>query len=244
MLTRDHDGRRAYRYEALEFFRPNDPAVYTPTYTLDNPRDHAIGLHGHINASGLACLQCSTAAGRSMVTRRHLLIRVVLHALWLLGCLLLASGPACAAALEASRGQITVTVERNAITVDNDVKYVRYEVGERIQITLEYSATCDIVFNGLGPFRARPFTPMAVTGQIGNVSGTPRPGRAAAAGNVTFDTQFTRLGATPDGAQSGLARLDLVLGVDKDCNLATGDPDGVDRTTTIRVLISVSTNAQ
>jgi len=35
VLTRDHDGRRAYRYEALECFRPNDPAVYTPTYTLD-----------------------------------------------------------------------------------------------------------------------------------------------------------------------------------------------------------------
>jgi choline dehydrogenase-like flavoprotein len=35
VLTRDHDGRRAYRYEALEFFRPNDPAVYNPTYTLD-----------------------------------------------------------------------------------------------------------------------------------------------------------------------------------------------------------------
>jgi choline dehydrogenase-like flavoprotein len=35
VLTREHDGRPAYRYEALEFFRPNDPAVYTPTYTLD-----------------------------------------------------------------------------------------------------------------------------------------------------------------------------------------------------------------
>lgn len=35
VLTRDHDGRRAYRYEVLECFRPNDPAVFTPTYTLD-----------------------------------------------------------------------------------------------------------------------------------------------------------------------------------------------------------------
>jgi choline dehydrogenase-like flavoprotein len=35
VLTRDHDGRLAYRYEALEFFRPNNPAVYTPAYTLD-----------------------------------------------------------------------------------------------------------------------------------------------------------------------------------------------------------------
>ena len=161
-----------------------------------------------------------------------------------LGCLLLASLPALAAALEGSRSQTTVTVERNAITVDNDVKYVGYEVGERIQITLEYLATCNIVFNGLGPFKARPFTPATVTGQIGNVNGTPRPGGAATTGGVTFDMQFTRLGATPGGAQSGLARLDLVLGVDKDCDLATGDPDGVDRATTIRVLISVSADAQ
>jgi len=29
VLTRDHDGRRAYRYDTLECFRPNDPAVYT-----------------------------------------------------------------------------------------------------------------------------------------------------------------------------------------------------------------------
>lgn len=35
VLTREHDGRHAYRYEGLEFFRAGDPAVYTPTYTLD-----------------------------------------------------------------------------------------------------------------------------------------------------------------------------------------------------------------
>jgi choline dehydrogenase-like flavoprotein len=34
VLTREHDGRGAYGYEALEFFRPDNPAVYTPTYTL------------------------------------------------------------------------------------------------------------------------------------------------------------------------------------------------------------------
>jgi len=168
---------------------------------------------------------------------RALLITVVALA-WL------AAAPAFGAALEASRSQTTVTVERNAITVDNDVKYVSYEVGEQIPITIEYSATCNIVFNGLGAFRARPFTPMAAAGQIANIGGTPRPGGAATAGSVTFDMQFTKLGATPGGGQSGLARLDLVLGVDKDCNLATGDPDGVDRSATIRVLISVSTDAQ
>jgi choline dehydrogenase-like flavoprotein len=34
VLTRDHDGRAAYGYEALEFFRPNNPSVYTPAFTL------------------------------------------------------------------------------------------------------------------------------------------------------------------------------------------------------------------
>jgi hypothetical protein len=171
-------------------------------------------------------------------------MRAGLAAVVALAWLLAPPAPAFAAALEASRSQTTVTVERNAITADNDVKYVSYEVGERIPITIEYSATCNIVFTGLGSFRARPFMPMTVTGQIGNVSGTPRPGRPAAAGSVTFDMQFTKLAGTPGAGQSGLARLDLVLGVDKDCNLASGDPDGVDRTATIRVLISVSTDPQ
>jgi choline dehydrogenase-like flavoprotein len=35
VLTQDHGSRHAYRYDALEFFRPNNPAVYTPAYTLD-----------------------------------------------------------------------------------------------------------------------------------------------------------------------------------------------------------------
>jgi choline dehydrogenase-like flavoprotein len=34
VLTRDHDGRPTHRYEALEFFRPNNPSVYTPALTL------------------------------------------------------------------------------------------------------------------------------------------------------------------------------------------------------------------
>ncbi len=34
MLTREHDGRPAYGYDALEFFRSGNPAVYTPALTL------------------------------------------------------------------------------------------------------------------------------------------------------------------------------------------------------------------
>ena len=34
VLTREHDGRPAYGYDALEFFRADNPAVYTPALTL------------------------------------------------------------------------------------------------------------------------------------------------------------------------------------------------------------------
>ena len=45
-------------------------------------------------------------------------------------------------------------------------------------------------------------------------------------------------------ALAGRARLNLALGVDKDCNLATGDADGVDRLATIRAEIDVTTDAR
>jgi choline dehydrogenase-like flavoprotein len=35
VLTRPHNGRGAYEYGNLEFFRPHDPAIYTPAYTVD-----------------------------------------------------------------------------------------------------------------------------------------------------------------------------------------------------------------
>lgn len=35
VLTHEHEGRPAYGYDALEFFRPGNPAVYTPAQTLD-----------------------------------------------------------------------------------------------------------------------------------------------------------------------------------------------------------------
>lgn len=36
VLTRNHNGRSAYQYENLEFFRPYDPAIYNPVFTLDS----------------------------------------------------------------------------------------------------------------------------------------------------------------------------------------------------------------
>jgi choline dehydrogenase-like flavoprotein len=35
VLTQPHRGRSAYEYGNLEFFRPHDPAIYTPAYTVD-----------------------------------------------------------------------------------------------------------------------------------------------------------------------------------------------------------------
>ncbi|HVX65420.1 MAG TPA: GMC oxidoreductase, partial [Bryobacteraceae bacterium] len=35
VLSEPHAGRAAYRYENQEFFRPYDPAIYNPVYTLD-----------------------------------------------------------------------------------------------------------------------------------------------------------------------------------------------------------------
>ncbi|HYB43932.1 MAG TPA: hypothetical protein VEL75_19285, partial [Candidatus Methylomirabilis sp.] len=126
---------------------------------------------------------------------------------------------------------------------DSVVKFGDYVPGERISITLEYSATCNIVFSGLALWRAAPFSPpRLVSGTVSNASGTPRPGSAGTTGSATFDIVFSTLNKTATGAQSGVARLDLTLGVDKDCDLGTGDFDGIDRTIPIRVIISVSSD--
>jgi hypothetical protein len=82
VLTRDHDGRRAYRYEALECFRPNDPAVYTPTYTLDElvRRGEIRYEHGALveryaeSSEGISVLARSLATGERRTFRCRRLI--------------------------------------------------------------------------------------------------------------------------------------------------------------------------
>jgi len=158
-------------------------------------------------------------------------------------CWLLASAtPALADALESSRDQATVAVGRNTITADSNLKYVLFLPGETIAVTLDYSAGCNIVFKDL--VRGRPAGRRGAVAGIASVSGTPAPGRATNSGKVTFDLTFPTLEPAPTGAQSGLARLNLQLGVDRDCDLATGDPDGVDGVTTIPVQISVTTDSR
>ena len=167
---------------------------------------------------------------------------IALSGVTFVGCLLVSSRPALAGATELFREQTTVTVERNTITADSTVRYGGYVAGETIPITLEYMATCNVVFGGLTLVRRAPFGPSAgVSGDIGNITAVPAKGYPASMGSVTFDLKFNSLGRDAgDGDVSGLVRLNLVLGVDKDCDLPTGDTDGVDGSTTIRVDISVS----
>jgi hypothetical protein len=159
----------------------------------------------------------------------------------LLGCLLLSSDPALAATTEFSRGQTTVTVGSNTITADNNVKFVGYTAGDTITVTLNFSSTCNVVFSGLTLRSPNPFTPhRGVTGAISNVTGTPAPGSASTTGSVTFDIRFDTL-KHAGKKDFGMAHLSLVLGVDEDCNPATGDADGVDGASSIGVQLSVST---
>jgi hypothetical protein len=166
----------------------------------------------------------------------------------LLCCSLLSSNPVLGAAAEFSRGQTTEMVGSNSITVDNNVKFVNYTAGEVLTVTLEFSSTCNIVFSGLTLRTPRPFTPPRfVNGSISNVTGAPSPGVPGTAGSVTFDIQFDKLKPTGMMMNMGMMRdfamahLNLVLGVDEDCNPATGDAHGVDGSATIGVQISVLT---
>ena len=171
-------------------------------------------------------------------------MRAFLRSLAGLGCLLLSPAPVFAGAAELSRSQLTLISGQNIITVDGRVNYGGYVPGETIRVTLNYSATCNIVFRELTSPGVRPFGPPKVTGTIGNVSGTPTEGRGATTGSVAFDIRFNTLSQVKPDTQSGIAYLNLVLGVDKDCNLATGDPDGVDTPLTIRSQILVSTGVE
>jgi choline dehydrogenase-like flavoprotein len=38
VLTKPYNGRAAYEYDNLEFFKPHNPAIYTPAYTIDEMR--------------------------------------------------------------------------------------------------------------------------------------------------------------------------------------------------------------
>jgi hypothetical protein len=158
----------------------------------------------------------------------------------LLSCVLLSSGPAFAQATEFSRGQTTVVVDLNTITAENNVKFVNYTEGELLTITLNYSATCNIVFSGMTLRQPQPFTPAKgkTGGTFALVSGTPLTPDIT--GSVTFTIAFSPL--KPTGSKSfATAHLNLVLGVDSDCDPATGDASGIDESATIGVQVKVST---
>jgi hypothetical protein len=157
----------------------------------------------------------------------------------LLASMFLVSGPAFAAT-EFNREQATVAIGSNTIIADSVVQYVSYTAGDTIEVTLNYAATCNIVFSGLTLRMPIPFTPpKSVTGSMSNVSGTPPS--ADITGSVTFDLQLNTLKQAGHSKQFGVAHLNLVLGVDEDCNPATGDANGVDGSVTIPVEVSAST---
>ena len=160
----------------------------------------------------------------------------------LLSCVLLSSGPALAqtTTTEFSRGQTTVVVGANTITADNNVKFVNYTADETIPVTLSFSATCNILFGGLTLRLPQSFTPPNdVSGTISSVSGTP-PRTVGTSGSVTFDIVFAFLKHAGQ-KDFGVAHLNLVIGVDSDCDATTGDAAGIDESATIGVQISAST---
>ena len=159
----------------------------------------------------------------------------------LLSCVLLSSGAALAQTTEFARGQTIVVVGANTITADNNVKFVNYTADETIPVTLNYSATCNILFGGLTLRLPQSFTPpKGASGTLSGVNGTPQ-GTASTSGSVTFTIALSPLKLT--GSKSfGVAHLNLVLGVDSDCDPATGgDGAGIDESVTIGVQISAST---
>ena len=136
-------------------------------------------------------------------------------------------------------GQTTVVVGANTITADNNVKFVNSTARETIPVTLNYSATCNILFGGLTLRLPQPFTPPNVSGTISGVSGTP-PRTVGTSGSVTFDIVFAFLKHAGQ-KDFGVAHLNLVIGVDSDCDATTGDAAGIDESATIGVQISAST---
>jgi choline dehydrogenase-like flavoprotein len=83
VLTREHDGRDAYGYDAREFFRPDNPAVYTPTYTLEEMvRRGEIGyepgllVERYLETDAgvtVSARECATGASRTFTCSRLIL---------------------------------------------------------------------------------------------------------------------------------------------------------------------------
>jgi hypothetical protein len=144
----------------------------------------------------------------------------------LLSCALFSAGPALA---------------QNDITIDGNLQYTKYTAGDTLHVTIPYTGTCNIVFSGLSLRVPNGFTPKGVTGSIANVTGTPASGAAGTSGSVSFDLTFSALKHAGKAKDFGMAHLSLALGVDEDCNPATGDVDGVDGSVTLPIQVSVST---
>ena len=149
--------------------------------------------------------------------------------------LVLGAGPALATT-EVRRVETTVELDENTVTVERAVRFVEYTAGETLSITLEYSGTCNVAFGDLALRGPNPFTPRVVTGTLASVTGAP----AGTSGSVTFDLTFDTL-KKAGKKEFGVAHMTLTLGIDEDCDPATGDADGVDGTLSLPVKVFVST---
>jgi hypothetical protein len=167
-----------------------------------------------------------------------MLMRYTITALALLA-LAAGAGPALATE-ELRRVTTTIEVDENAVTLVRLLKLVEYTAGETLAIGLEFSGTCNLVFQDLALRPRNGFTPRAATGTLASVVGTPAAGAPDTAGVVNLELTFDTL-RKAGGKEHGKAHLTLLLGVDSDCDPATGDEDGVDDTLKIPVKVSVST---
>ena len=165
------------------------------------------------------------------------MVRILATVVALLGSVLLSSDPVFAVS-ELSRRHTTVHVGSNSITADRNLTFGDYTKGRTFTVTLDFASTCHVVFSGLTLRSPNPFTPRGAGGAISDVSGTPSPGQAGTTGSVTFDIRFDALHHQPT-KDFGVAHLNLVLGVDEDCQPSTGDADGVDESTNIPIKITV-----
>src|ERR1051325_11151419 len=101
--------------------------------------------------------------------------------------------------------ETSVTSGSNTITIENNVKYVNYVLNDVLHVTLDYTATCNVVVTDV-QLRSKAFTPKNVAGNIANKVFSPVGG----SGSVSFDLQFTALKKAGKSKNFGMAHLNLL----------------------------------
>lgn len=92
-------------------------------------------------------------------------------------------------------------------------------------------------------FVASPGPALAGAGEASRAQTTVTIGQNTVTADSSVKCAVTGEIRNVNGSPSGLARLNLAPGVNTDCDLATGNADGIDGATTIRMEIRVSTGS-